>query len=222
MTFVVVDIESTSKFPLNAEMLTADFIVLNSDLAAVDQASFKFRPRIWNKDAEEAVTIHGITREMAYKFNPYHEEIRRLFNWLLQYRGYLVAHNNRQFNSSYDQCILRSHALDNGFYFELGQNFRERDYISTHSLAKFLNVGAENYRLDTLCKFFNIRQEAHHNSFDDAKVTVQLFRKLFPQVNINDFFAYERRENEPTETKRPSQRKRQNSKTGSNRPISFG
>lgn len=218
MTFVVFDLETTSKFPLNAEILTADFIALKQDLIEIDSASFNFRPRIWNRDAEEAVAIHGITREMAYNFNPYHDEIRRLFNWLLQYRGYLVAHNNRQFNSSYDQCILRSHALDNGFYFELGQHFRERHYLSTHSLAKYLNIGTENYRLDTLCKYFCIKQKAHHTSEDDARVTVQLFKKLISQVDINKFLEYEWRENELTTDKAHSKSKR---KTASNRRVSF-
>ena len=222
MNYVVFDLETSSKFPLNAEILTADFIVLDESLNQVDAASFAIRPRIWNKDAEEAVAIHGITREQAYKFNPYHDEIRRLFKWLLQYRGHLVAHNNRQFNSSYDQCILRSHALDNGFYFELGQNFRERDYISTHSLAKFLNVPVDDYRLPTLCKYFRINQLAHHSSQDDARVTVELFKKLIVQVDINKFFGHERREHDTTDSKRPEKRKRQNSKTGNHRPISFG
>lgn len=218
MTFVVCDLETTSKFPLNAEILTADFIVLSSELVEIDSASFKMRPRIWNRDAEEAVSIHGITRDQAYKFNPYHDEIRRLFKWLLQYRGHLVAHNNRQFNSSYDQCILRSHALDNGFYFELGQHFRERHYLSTHSLAKYLNIGAENYRLDTLCKYFGIKQKAHHTSEDDARVTVQLFKKLISQVDINKFLEYEWRDNEVTTNKTHS---KSNTKKSSNRRVSL-
>lgn len=224
MTFVVVDIESTSKFPLNAEILTVDFIVLDKSLNEVDKAGFKIRPRIWNKDAEEASKIHRITREEAYTYPPYEVAVRDMFKWLLRYNGHLVFHANRQFNSSYDAVLLRSHALYVGVYFELGLSFPERKYISTHSLSKFLNIGVENNRLDTLCKYFNIKQSNHHNSEDDVKVTSQLFKILWPKVDSNKFFEYERREDGQSDstTKTSKVSRRQNSKTVNNRPVLNG
>jgi DNA polymerase III epsilon subunit-like protein len=191
MSFVVVDLETSSLKPSSAEILTADFIVMNDDLEIVDKAGFKFRPRIWGKEADGAAEIHGITREEAYTFHPYRDEILKMFEWLLVgKRNHLIFHANRQFNTSYDAAILRFHALDNGYYFDFGQCFPESKYLSTHSMAKYLKIGSK-LNLKALCNYFNLGDFSHHNSEEDCRMTQLLFMKMINDINIPDFLEWE-------------------------------
>lgn len=189
--FVFVDLETTSKRPSSAEILTADFISCDSSFNIIEKRHFEFRPRIWDKEANEASAIHGISREQAFRFAPYSVSVREMFEWLLRFKGsHLISHANRMFNSTYDQAILRFHALDNGFYFDFGQAFPESKYISTHSLAKFLNIGSE-LNLKSLCNYFKLGEFVHHNSAEDVMMTYKLFLELIPTVNINEFLEWE-------------------------------
>ena len=189
--FVFVDLETTSRRPSSAEILTADFISCDSDFNIIEKKHFEFRPRIWDKDANEAAAIHGISREQAYRFAPYSESASKMFDWLLGFdKSHMISHANRMFNSTYDQAILRLHALDNDVYFEFGQSFPESKYISTHSLAKYLNVGSE-LNLKALCNYFKLGDFVHHNSAEDVMMTYKLFLELIPTVKINEFLDWE-------------------------------
>jgi DNA polymerase III epsilon subunit-like protein len=204
--FIFVDLETTSKRPSSAEILTADFIHADKSFDIIEKKSFKFRPRIWDKDASDATSIHGITRDQAFNFLPYGEVAPEMFEWLLSFKdSHLVSHANRMFNSTYDQAILRFHALDNGVYFDFGRSFPESKYISTHSLAKFLNVGCE-LNLKALCNYFNLGSFEHHNSQEDVLMCYKLFLKLMPTINLSDFFEWEhykkRDDVKPTKKKR--------------------
>jgi DNA polymerase III alpha subunit (gram-positive type) len=193
--YLIADLETTSIRASSAEILTADFIHLDENLNEVDKVSFKIRPRYWSKDADEASKIHGITREQAFSFDPYTVVIRAMFDYLLKFKSaHMVAHVNRMFNSSYDQTILRMHSLDNNLYFDFAQAFPERKYISTHSLAKFKEVPSK-YDLASLCNYFNIKQNKHHSSEDDVRVTAQLFKILMNDTNLEEFYKFENKEN---------------------------
>lgn len=189
--FVFVDLETTSIRPSSAEILTADFISCDSDFNIIEKKHFEFRPRIWDRDASEASAIHGISREKAFRFAPYSESAREMFDWLLSFkRAHLISHANRMFNSTYDQAILRFHALDNGVYFDFSLAFPESRYISTHSLAKFLNIGSE-LNLKALCNYFKLGDFVHHNSAEDVMMTYKLFLELIPTVKIEEFLEWE-------------------------------
>lgn len=203
MTYLLVDLETSSRFPNSAEILTADFIHLDSDLNEVESIGFKFRPRIWRKEADDATLIHGITRDEAYQFPTYHNSIRDMFKYLLSFnKAHLVSHSNRMHRVSYDQAIIRFHALDNGYYFDMAHSLPESKYISTHSLAKFLNVPGK-LDLKSICKYFNIEQKQHHSSSDDVKVTAELFKILMKDIDLEEFYRFENKQeilNEDTGT----------------------
>src|SRR5574343_10259 len=188
MTYYFADVEATSVYPVTAELLTADFIKCDSKLNVIEERGFKFKPRQWSRDAEEAVRIHGITRDQAMQFPAHEQSSREMMNWLLQdkERSYLVCHVNRIANRTYDAIILRMIALDYGYYFDFGIKFRESDYISTHSLAKYAKVSCA-LDLASLAKYFGIKQTGHHTSKDDVRVCYEIFKKLVQIVDINDF-----------------------------------
>jgi len=77
--FVVVDLETTGLNPSCAEILTADFVHLDYDLNQIDKRSYKIRPRIWDKSAQDASAIHGISREEAFSFMPYKQAAKEMY-----------------------------------------------------------------------------------------------------------------------------------------------
>lgn len=201
--FLVVDIESTSLKPASAEILTADFILMNENYETIERKGFKFKPRIWGKEADDASRIHGITKDEADQFPNYDSEIHKMFEWMLNGKNnHLVFHANRQFNTSYDAAILRYHALDNGYYFDMGQCFPESMYISTHSLAKYLGIGSK-LNLKSLCNYFNLGDFLHHNSEEDCKMTQLLFMKMVHDINLPEFLEWEQWKKQRMQHERP-------------------
>lgn len=192
MNFYVVDLEASSKYPASAEILTADFIKCNPKLEILEEKSFLFRPRIWDRSSDEAVSIHGITKSQAMTFPPHKESARDMMSWLLEdtEKSYLVCHVNRTANRTYDAIILRMIALDEGYYFDFGIKFNEKNYISTHSLAKYAKISCA-LDLKTLAKYFNIKQYAHHNSKDDARLCYEILKVLMKDINLEDFLQWE-------------------------------
>lgn len=188
MTFMVCDLEATSKFPLTAEILIADFIQCDSNLNVVDERTFRFKPRIWPKDADAAVPIHGISREEAMTYPPHHKTAKEMFDWLLKdkERSHLVCHANRIGNRTYDAAILRMVALDYGLYHQFGMKFRESDYISTHSLAKYAKVTC-SLDLKSLASYFGVKEFKHHDSKEDARICLHILKKLCEIVDLKEF-----------------------------------
>lgn len=193
MSFMVVDLESSSIIPGCAEILTADFIHLDVNLNHVESRGFKFRPRIWDRHSDDASRIHGITRDQAYSFPAYNESMRLMMSWLTSFNSFhMVSHVNRMHRKSYDQAMLRYCALDHGCYFEFGKSFPESMYISTHSLAKMLAVPGK-LDLASICSYFGIEQLKHHSSDDDCRVTAEIFKKLILNTTLEDYFKFENR-----------------------------
>lgn len=187
---ILCDIESTSLRPSSAEIITADFIYCDKNYNIFDKRSFKFRPRIWDQEASEAVLIHGITRDEAYSFNDYKIEARKMFMWLTSFQNeYLVCHANRMYNSTYDCAILKFHALDNGCYYEFQKSFPESKFISTHSVAQYLDLPCPK-QLKEICNYYGVSVEGHHNSEKDVMMCYQILKRMNP--NLDKFLEWEK------------------------------
>jgi DNA polymerase III epsilon subunit-like protein len=206
MSFLVVDLESSSLLPGCAEILTADFVHLDENLNELDSRGFKFRPRIWDRNADYASAIHGITREEAYTFPPHDESIRLMMKWLTAFKStHLVSHVNRMHNKSYDQAILRYCALDYGVYFQFASAFPEGMYMSTHSLAKMVNIPSK-LDLASVCVYFGIEQLKHHSSHDDCRLTAEIFKRLILNTTLEEYFRFESKLEDINDTARTSKK----------------
>jgi DNA polymerase III alpha subunit (gram-positive type) len=186
---IVFDLETSSLRPSSAEILTADFIYCDEKYNIFDKRSFRFKPRLWDADASEAVAIHGITKEEAFTYPAYNTEIRKMFDWLIRFEGEnLVCHANRMFNSTYDAAILRFHALDNNYYFEFQKAFPENKYISSHSVGKYLELPCK-LDLKSMCNYYSLGDFEHHSSAEDAMMCYNLMKKMDP--DIKQFLEWE-------------------------------
>jgi len=65
-------------------------------------------------------------------------------------------------------------------------------------LSRNLITGTPNHRLQTLIQHFNIKSEAAHRAFDDAKacyeVAVHCFRKVGMEATLNDIIKVQEKE----------------------------
>ena len=121
----------------------------------------------WNPGVDPGPThIHGLTAEML-EDQPTFAEIADDVVELLHGRT-LVAHN-----VAFDYDFLTAEA-------ELaGTSLPVDEVMCTVELARRLNLGLANLRLETLARHWNIEQRQAHDAFDDALV---LSRLLVPAL----------------------------------------
>lgn len=74
-------------------------------------------------------------------------------------------------NTEFDLGLLRKK------FFEMGQELNIKDFC-TLKVAQFEIPGLNNYNLDALCSFFNIKIQDRHRAIGDAKATLELFKEL--------------------------------------------
>jgi DNA polymerase-3 subunit epsilon len=74
-------------------------------------------------------------------------------------------------NTDFDLGLLRKK------YQEMGQELKVKNFC-TLKVAQFEIPGLQNYNLDALCRFFDIKIEDRHRAIGDAKATLALFKEL--------------------------------------------
>ncbi len=74
-------------------------------------------------------------------------------------------------NTEFDLGLLRKK------FREMGLELKVKEFC-TLKVAQFEIPGLNNYNLDALCSFFNIKIQDRHRAIGDAKATLELFREL--------------------------------------------
>lgn len=78
----------------------------------------------------------------------------------------LIGHN-----ISYDMSVINKEAMPTKYKFN-------NKAIDTYALARKLKLGVSNFKLGTLCKHYDIKNDDAHRAFHDAAATAKLFIKL--------------------------------------------
>jgi DNA polymerase III epsilon subunit-like protein len=192
--FLCVDLETTDRVISNAQMLVGCFILLDQDMREIDRRIFKVRHRYWDRAAEQAVAIHGITREQAERFPYRHNVVSNILKWIPDVPGgiYFVCHANRSAGTFgvFDRQVLHMMFLDSFLeregadHFTFDRKCPASKVISTHTLArKFLSL--EKYNLKSVADHFGIPL-VHHNAESDAVACSVILRRL---SKMGDIFA---------------------------------
>jgi DNA polymerase III epsilon subunit-like protein len=192
--YLIVDFETTNKNPHKAEIITGTFIYTDKDFNIITVYSLNVKPRIWDKEADDAALIHGISREEANNYEDHYRAINELASWLKTLNPcHFVAHANRtifgSFNT-YDYGVLNMAMFDYSLQYILYTTCPVTSVLSTHSIAKYLKLDCD-YTLDGLCKHLGIKLVNHHNSESDALATLDIAKKLIPKINKDEFLNYE-------------------------------
>ncbi len=121
------------------------------------------------------VGIHGISAEKVKNEKTFPEvwkEIEKYFT-----NSVIIGHNLA--SADLDSLVksLRRYNLD----------IPELYYICTYELAKeFIpSYSIKNYKMSTLCEFFDIDIDCAHNAFDDASANADLFKTLVREFGID-------------------------------------
>lgn len=224
MNLLVCDLETTNKDPMMAEIITGHFLYLDESLNIVDEYSFKCRPMLWNKDADDASLIHGITYHDCQSFPHSHTAYPPLIDWLNSLnQSHFVCHAKRRIFgkfSSYDYAILNLMMLDHDWLYEFGAKFHRKKIISTHSLATYLKAPSP-YGLKALAETYKLPSFEHHDAKADCLTCYELLKIMLPQVNIEEFLEDENFKLGSENVTTNKRAKSKSSKSKRNNPINL-
>jgi len=184
---LVCDFESTGTQPLQSYIISGCMILLDNDRKEVDRMKFTMRPRYWDSKADEAVKIHGITREQALGFPTPAIVLPAIYKFIkdIPEQAHFVCHANRSavVFGCFGRQILQSAFLD-GFlagddvnHFIIDEKLPVSMVISTHTIAKNA-VKLDNYKLSTVCHYLGIPLN-HHNAESDCEAAAEIYRRLY-------------------------------------------
>lgn len=210
--YLIVDLETTNRNIFKAEIITGSFILVDDKMDIVTIYNIQCNPRLWDKEADDASLIHGISKADASGFDDYSTTIKELAGWLETLPPcHFVAHANRQnfgTYATYDYAILNMALLDYDLHYTLYKICPSRFIISTHSLAKYLKLPCD-LNLEAIAQHLNVSMGTHHNAESDAFTCFEILKKLLPTVDLNKFLDYENfkltdkdENNEPTKKRK--------------------
>ncbi len=165
VSFVVFDTETTGLSPLNEEIIEIGAVKIKAG-DVVDRFSSLVK---CSKDVPYHITkLTGITNDMVKNAPPL-EKVMNEFRDFCE-GSVLVAHN-----AKFDMGFVNKSCAHLGIKIN-------RSVLDTLLLARALFPNMKNYKLSTLCKYFNIRLVNHHRAVDDAEATAKLFIRMLNAV----------------------------------------
>lgn len=151
--WVVVDVETSGFRPGQARVLSIAALALDADGQVERSVS-----SLVNPGTDPGPThVHGLTAEMLAG-QPEFAEVVEDVNALLAGRT-LVAHN-----VAFDYAFLAAEAEMAGVELPVDS------VMCTLELARRLDLGLDNLRLETLARHWGVRQTRAHDALDDARV----------------------------------------------------
>jgi DNA polymerase-3 subunit epsilon len=178
-TFIAIDLETTGKYPLDAEICEMAAVKWRNG-QVVDTYQTLLKPAL--RMSDEVIAIHNITNEMV-------ESAPLLEHKLAEFHAFLA-----------DGFILAHHApFDMGF---LAWEFEKARLLlpsnpgfCTSLLSRAINADVSNHRLATLAAHFGIEAGAAHRALDDAKtclaVAMKYFEKLGREAKLSDIQGFQ-------------------------------
>lgn len=160
-TFVVVDIETTGVTFLSGDRITEVGAVRIKDGEIVDMFQTLVNPEV--TISEKITELTGITNEMVKDAPTFDKIIGDLYKYC---DGSVIIAHNIEFDYNFIKYMSRT----SGFVFK-------NPGIDTLALAKEVVPGLKNYKLNTVCKHFEI-EFLHHRALSDAHATAKMFLEL--------------------------------------------
>jgi DNA polymerase-3 subunit epsilon len=173
-TFIAIDLETTGKYPLDAQICEMAAVKWRGG-QVIDTYQTLIKPTF--RMSDEVIAIHNITNEMVENAPVLSEKLQGFYDFISD--GFLLAH----------------HApFDMGFLAWEFENARlvlpSRPVFCTSLLSRSINFDVRNHRLATLAEHFGIEAGAAHRALDDAKtclgVALKYFEKLGREAKLSD------------------------------------
>ncbi len=172
-SFVAIDLETTGKYPLDAEIC---------EMAAVKWekgqivGTFQSLIKPTYQMGAEVIKIHNITNEMVESAPRLNEKLQEFYDFIKD--SYLIAHH-----APFDLGFL-------AWEFEKARlPLPTLPVFCTSLMSQAINFNTANHRLATLAEYFKIDAGAAHRALDDAKtclaVALRFFEKM-PEAKVSD------------------------------------
>lgn len=173
-TFIAIDLETTGKYPLDAEICEMAAVKWKAG-QVVEEFQSLIRPTM--RMSNEVIAIHNITNEMVETAPVLSEKLSEFHRFISD--GYILAHH-----APFDMGFL-------AWEFEKAcLGLPTLPVFCTSLLSQAINADVPNHRLPTLAAHFNIDLGAHHRALDDARtclgVALGYFEKLGREAKISD------------------------------------
>lgn len=173
-TFIAIDLETTGKYPLDAEICEMAAVKWRGG-QVVDTFQSLIKPAL--RMSDEVIAIHNITNEMCESAPALHEKLADFHRFISD--GVVLAHM-----APFDLGFLT-------WEFEKARLPLPRfPAFCTSLISRAMNFDVPNHRLATLAKHFNLDAGAAHRALDDAKtclgVALAYFEKLGREARISD------------------------------------
>lgn len=176
-TFVAIDLETTGKYPLDAEICEMAAVKWQGGRIVAEYQSL-IKPTY--RMSDEVIAIHHITNEMVGQAPLLSEKLHEFHKFISD--GVVIAHH-----APFDLGFLT-------WEFEKATiALPAHAALCTSLLSRHLNAGVSNHRLATLAQHFKIDAGAAHRALDDARTCLQValkyFEQLGPEAKVSDLHA---------------------------------
>ncbi|MBU9714516.1 PolC-type DNA polymerase III [Evansella tamaricis] len=161
-TYIVFDVETTGLSAVYNTIIELAAVKVNNG-EIIDRFESFANPH--EKLSPLIIELTGITDDMVKDAPEINDVIKDFHEWIGD--DILVAHN-----ASFDMGFI------NAAFQKIGLEKASNPVIDTLELGRFLYPTFKNYRLNTLCKKFNIELVAHHRAIYDAEATGHLLWKM--------------------------------------------
>lgn len=169
--WVVVDVETSGFRPSHARVLSVAALALDAG-GNVEHSVVS----LLNPGVDPGPThVHGITAEML-EDQPTFADIAEALAELMHGRT-LVAHN-----APFDYSFLVAEAEQAGVALPIDS------VMCTVELARRLDLGVDNLRLETLARHWNVPQTRAHDAFDDALVLSRVLTPALERARERDIW----------------------------------
>jgi len=169
--WVVVDVETSGFRPGQARVLSIAALALDADGRVENSVVSLLNPGV----DPGPTHVHGLTAEML-EDQPAFADIAAEVAELMHGRT-LVAHN-----AQFDYSFLIAEAE------QAGTALPVDTVMCTVELARRLDLGLGNLRLETLARHWNIAQTKAHDAFDDALVLSRVLTPALQQARDRDIW----------------------------------
>jgi DNA polymerase III subunit epsilon len=147
-----------------------------------DEFDFKCKPFPGDLIFDEAIVIHGLTKEIMETFDDPAVMHRNLLSVLGKHCDKfdrLDKFYPAGYNVSFDYNFLQSFFMkNNDKFFGSWFNHRRIDPLSVLWIGDLLGkYNLDNYKLETVAKHFGVTLQAH-NALSDVKATREIFGKI--------------------------------------------
>ena len=175
------DVETTGLDPEQQDIIQLAFLIeIDGEIA--ESQNMLMQPFNYNEVQQDALDVHGRTIE---EIKTYPDPRKTYTDLISVLEKYVDRYNPSDkfhpagYNARFDMDFLRQFFIKNGdVYYGSWFNYKAIDPMSLlHILDGIGSVSIENYKLETVCKHFDICHDAH-DALSDITATRELTKLI--------------------------------------------